>query len=313
MGTPENLLAMRDSRNPPRARFEEAERIVSTGAATPAELIKIAEAQDLPLGKVADAAGEAPNLPFFMGQVILRRAATLENRPAAKAELTALALSLGQKYKLSSLAAALQADVIASIKPAPGLKAYGRTFARALVLAGRSEAAAAWTSGDPVMKVVVAFASNDPQRLAAAQGDLKTFAIGLGQNPAPPDPDRAYKALALGLYDVMDKTMPPEAKAAAAQAESGSWDGVHPAPGQMRSLIQIAGTPERRGEAILTLTGLVHSYGLKDLAPDATIAFVRLLRQMNEDKAADALAAEALAEYVPPPAPAVTSPQASAQ
>jgi hypothetical protein len=313
MGTPENLLAMRDSRNPPRARFEEAERIISTGAASPGELIKIAEAQDLPLGKVAEAAGEAANLPFFMGQVVLRRAAAIETRPAAKAELVALALSLGSKYKLSSLAAALQADIITSIKPAPGLRAYARPFARALVLAGKSDAAAAWTSGDPLMKAVVAFASNDPQRIAAAQGDLKTFAIALGKNPADPDPDRAYKALALGLFDAMGMTMPPEAKAAAAQVQSGSWDGVHPGPGQMRTLVEIAGTPERRGEAILMLTGLVHSNGLKDMAPDATIAFVRLLRQMNEDKAADALAAEALAEYVPPPPPAVPAPQASAR
>lgn len=311
MGTPENLLAMRDSRNPPRARFEEAERIVSTGAASSAELIKIADAQDLPLGKVAEAAGDAANLPFFMGQVVLRRAATIENRPAAKAELAALALSLGDKYKLSSLAASLQADVITSIKPAPGLKAYARPFVRALVLAGKSDAAAAWTSGDPMMKVLVAFASNDPQRIAAVQGDLKAFAIGLGKNPADPDADRAYKALALGLFDVMNQTLPPEAKAAAVQAESGGWEGVHPGPGQMRTLVQIAGTPERRGEAILMLTSMVQSYGLKDLTPDATITFVRLLREMNEDKTANVLAIEALAQYVPPPpAPA---PQASAR
>ncbi|NIJ50104.1 hypothetical protein [Rhizomicrobium electricum] len=314
MGTPENLLAMRDTRNPPRARFEAAERIVSTGAVSPAELIKVADAQDLPLGKVASAAGEAPNLPFFMGQVLLRRAATIETRPGAKAELAMTALSLGEKYKLSRLASALQADVIASIKPGPGLHAYARPFARALVLAGKPEAAAAWTTGDPVMKVLVAFASNNPQRIAATQADLKAFAIGLAKNPPDPDQDRAYKALALGLLDIVNYPLPPEAKAAAVQAQSGTWDGVHPGPGQMRTMVEIAGTPERRGEAILMLTGLVHSYGLKDLAPDATITFVRLLREMNEDKAANALAVEALAEYVPPPPPPqAPAPQASAR
>jgi hypothetical protein len=76
----------------------------------------------------------------------------------------------------------------------------------------------------------------------------------------------------------------------------------------MRTLTELAGKPERRGEAILMLTGLIYSYGLKNLAPDATIAFVRLLRDINEDKAANALAVAALAQYVPPPPP-----QASAQ
>jgi hypothetical protein len=311
MGTPENLLAMRDSRNPPRARFEEAERIVATGAATPAELIKIAEAQELPADKVAAAAGEAANLPFFMGQVLLRRAAAIEPRPEAKADLVMLALSLGEKFKLSALAASLQADIITSIKPASGPHAYARSFARALLLAGKPEAAAAWTARDPLMKVVVAFASKDPQRMAAAQADLTAFAVGLAKNPPDPDPDRAHKALVLGLMDELGATLPPDVKASAAQVESGTWDGVHPGSGQMRTLVEIAGTPERRGEAILMLTSLIHTTGLKDLAPDATMTFVRLLRQMNEDKAAHALAVEALAEYVPPPA--ALAPQASVQ
>jgi len=70
MGTVENLLVARDSRNSPRARFEAAERIVATGALSAAELIKIADAQDLPLNRLANAAADAPNLPFFMGQVV---------------------------------------------------------------------------------------------------------------------------------------------------------------------------------------------------------------------------------------------------
>jgi hypothetical protein len=309
LGTPENLLAMRDSRNPPRMRFEAAERIVATGAAHPAELVKVADAQDLPLGKVASAAADAPSLPFFMGQVLLRRAATVESRPEARTELVMQALSLGEKAKLMPLAAALQADVITAIKPAQ--RTTSRPFAKALVLAGKPDSAAAWTGGDAVMKVVVAFASNNPQRIAASQAVLKDFATGLAKNPPDADPDRPYKALLLGLLDFTGYPLAPDVKAAAAQIESGSWGGVSPGPGQMRTLVEIAGTPERRGEAILMLTNLVQTYGLKDMAPEATITFVRLLSEMNEASAARALAIEALAEYQPPPA--VPSAQASAR
>jgi hypothetical protein len=310
MGTPENVLVMRDARNPPRARFEAAERIVATGAATPAELIKIAEAQDLPLARVANAAADAPGLPFFMGQVLLRRAAAIEPKPEAKAQLVSLALSLGEKFKLAPLAAALQADIIVTIKPSPALRDNARSFARALVLAGKSEAAANWTAGDPLMKVVVALASNNPQRVAAVQASLAAFAVGLAKNP--PDPDRAYKALALGLFDVTGTPLPSEAKAAAVTVESGTWDGRHIGPGQMRTIVEIAGSPERRGEAVLMIANAIHGIGLKDLAPDVTITFVRLLTEMNETAAARALAVEALAEYVPPPPP-LPGPQAEVQ
>ncbi len=313
MGTPENLLVMRDVRNPPRARFEAAERIVTTGAATPAELIKVAEAQDLPLGRIAAAAAEAPNLPFFMGQVLLRRAAMIEPRPEAKAQLVSLALSLGEKSHLTSLAAALQADIITTLKPSPALHIYARSFAEALVLAGKSEAAASWTAGDPLMKVLVALASNNPQRVAAAQSDLAAFAVSLAKNAPDSDPDRATKALALGLFDVTGTPLPPEAKAAAATVEPDRRDGRRIGSSQMRSIVEMANSPERRGEAVLMLTSAIHGIGLKDLAPDDTVAFVRLLMEMNEPVAARVLAAEALAEYVPPPPPAPPSPQASAQ
>jgi hypothetical protein len=312
MGTTENLLVMRDSRNSARARFEAAERIVATGAATPAELIRIAEAQDLPLARVATAAADAPSLPFFMGQVLLRRAAMVEPRPEAKAQLVSLALSLGEKSRLAPLAAALQMDIITKMKPSPALRDHARSFARALVLAGKPEAAANWTAGDPLMKVLAAFATNNPQRIAAVRADLAAFAISLAQNPPVSDPDRSAKALALGLLDVTGMTLPPEAKAAVATVESGTQDGRRIGPDQMRTIVAVAGSPDRRGEAVLMITGAIHGIGLKDLAPDVTIEFVRLLMEMNETTAARALAVEALAEYTPPP-PASPSPQASAQ
>jgi len=315
-GTPENLLVMRDTRHPPPVRLEAAERIVATGAATPGELVKLADAQDLPLARVAGAAAEAPNLPFLAGQVLLRRAAGIETRPDEKAKLIAQGLALGETYKLPILAAAFQADAIASLKPQPALGGYARSFARALMLAGRAETAAAWTGGDPVLKAVVALASGNPQRLAAIQADLSAFAVSLGKNPPDRDADRSTKALILGLADLTGAPMPADAKAAAVGVESAMWDGARPGPGLMRTIVEIAGAPERRGEAILMLAGTIRTVGLKDMAPDATFEFVRLLTDINETEPAKALAAEALAAYVPPALPvlpALPVPQAPAQ
>ena len=311
MGTAENLLVARDSRNSPRARFEAAERIVATGALSAPDLIKIADAQDLPLNRLANAAAEAPNLPFFMGQVVLRRAAAIETRPEENARLAALALTLGEKAKQSPLAAALEADVIASLKPTPVTREHARSFARALILAGRSDLAGRWTQGDVVMKVVAAFATQDPARLAAVQSDLSAFAASLIKTPPAPDADRSYKVLVLGLADVLGFTMPADAKAAAISLESNTWDGERPGPGQMRTIHELARSPERRGEAVLMITGAIQTFGLKDLAPDVTIAFVRLLTQINEPAAARSLALEAMAEYVPPPLPPAPPPAAA--
>lgn len=300
MGTPANLLVLRDSRNSPRARFEAAERIVSTGAVSATELRQIADMQDLPLSKVANATADAPNLPYFMGQVLLRRAAGVEQRPEAKAQLMAEALSLGEKAKLMPLTANLQADVIATLKPSPVTKQYARAFAQALLLAKRYEAASLWTAGDPVMKTVVALASQDGTRLAAAQTELSAFALSLTKNPPDPDADRSYKALVLGLADALGMALPPDAKAAASSAASQNWDGKRPDAGQMRAIEEAVQAPDRRGEAILRLTGQVQTLGLRDMAPDATIEFVRLLNAMNESKSARALALEAMAQYTSP-------------
>lgn len=303
MGTAENLLTMRDLRNPPRARFEAAERVASTGAATPAELIKIANAQDLPASRMATAASDAPGLPFFMGQVLLRRAAAVETRPEAKAKLAALALALGEKYKMVPLAAALQADIILQIKPSPDLAAYGRRFAQALILAKRPDLASRWAMGDQYVKLAAAVAAGDPASIASIQTGLASIAAGIFADPQPPDAGRDTSALVLGLADVLGVTMPAETRAIAASVQSQMWAGKRPGPGTMRTIHEIAGLPERRGEAVLLLADTIYGIGLKDLAPDATIAFVRLLIQMNQLATARALAIEALAQYVPPPVP----------
>jgi hypothetical protein len=311
MGTAANLLTMRDGRNPPRARFEAAERVVTTGAASASELKLIADAQDLPLSKVASASADAPSLPFFMGQVLLRRAATIEPRPDEKARLMAQALDLSDKQNMLPFGAALQADVITSIKPSPVTSQYARTFARALILAGRPDAAARWTNGDPVMHAIAGLASADPSRVAGAQADLSAFAAEF-TNPTPlPDPDRSYKALVLGIADVLALPMPPDARAQAASVESEMWDGKRPGPGTMRTIQELANQPDRKAEALLMMLDAMRGSSFRDMAPDVTISFIGTIARIADAQAGRALAFEAMAQYVPPPLP--PPPTASAQ
>jgi len=302
MGTPVNLLVMRDPRQTPQARLDAAERIVATGAATAEELKAIAAAQNLPLSQVANAAVDAPNMPFLAGQLLLRRTAAIETRPAEKAYLVLLALSLGEKAGLAPVSAALQGDIIATLRPSPA-DPNARRFVRALLLAGHPEAASRWAGNDPVMRAVTAFASQDPAKIAAVQGDLNAFAVSLTKNPPDPDADRSYKALLLGLGDVLGLPMPPGLKAQAASLSAQMWDGQRPGPGTMRTIEEISLQPDRRGETLLMMLDTIRSIGLDNLAPDATVEFTRLLMAMNQTETARALAMDALAQYVPPPPP----------
>jgi hypothetical protein len=308
MGTAVNLLVMRDPRQTPRARFEAAERVAATGAASAADLKQVANAQDLPLSRVANAGADAPALPFFMGQVLLHRAAAIETRPEEKERLLLEALDLGSKAGLAPLGAALQADVLATLKPAPG-NPQARAFARALLLAGRPDAAARWTGNDAVMRVIAAYAAQDPAKTVAVQRDVAAFAADLAKPEA--DADRSTKVLLLGLADELGWPLPENVKAQAAILSTQAWDGVHPGPGSLRTLQEIAANPQRRGEAILLLLDTVRSIGLADLAPEATIEMVRLLQTMNQAEAARALALEALAQFVPPPLPPPPAPAAA--
>lgn len=304
MGTAANVLAVRDARDTAQTRFAAAERIVRTGAVSAAELRKLADAQDIPLTRAANALTEAQSAPFFAGQALLRRAAQIEPRPDAKMQLVAEALSLGDRAGLLPLAAGLQGDIVASIKSTAANRAVADLFARALLLAGRPDAAARWTNSSDVLQPVVDMAAPDPSRDAQAQAAYSAFAAALVKNPPDADPEKPAKALVLGVADVLGRPLPPDAKAQAQGIGAGRWDGKRPDPDTMRRIEAASLHPDRRGEALLLILETVHSVGLRDMAPDATIELVRLLAGMGLPDAARDLGLEALALYVAPPLPA---------
>ncbi|HEY0282996.1 MAG TPA: hypothetical protein VGC27_10285 [Rhizomicrobium sp.] len=301
MGTPANLLAMRDARNSPPVRFAAAERIVRTGATSVTELRMLADAQDIPLSRLANAIADAQAAPFFAGQVLLRRAAVIEPRPDAKAQLVFEALTLGARAGLLPLAAGLQGDIAATVKPDPANRAMADLFARALLLARLPDAAARWLSDKDVLFTAVDLAAPNPVRNAKAQAAFSTMAAALIKDPPGQDPDKPAKALLLGIADVLGHPLPPDAKAHAPGIEAMDWGGKRLDPAIMQRIESAALHPDRKGEALLLILDTIRSVGLRDLAPKDTIELIRLLGAMGLADAAHDIGIEALALYVPPP------------
>jgi hypothetical protein len=278
------------------------------GAASIAELKALADAQDIALTRLADASADAQVAPFFAGQVLLRRAAQIEPRPDAKAQLAYLALSLGDKARLLPLAAGLQSDIVASIKPTPANHGMAGLFARALLLAGLPDAAARWLNDKDVLQTVVDLAAPNPARDAKAQAAYGAMAEVLVGNPPSADPDKPAKALLLGIADVLGRPLPSDAKAQASGIEAMNWGGTRPDPAVMQRIESAALHPGRRGEALLLILDTIHAIGLGDLAPDDTIELVRLVGAMGLADSARDLGIEALALYVSPPPPPPPAP-----
>ncbi|HXC55805.1 MAG TPA: hypothetical protein VNU97_10955 [Rhizomicrobium sp.] len=305
LGTAANLLAARETRNPPADRLAAAARIAATGALTSAELLAILNAQATPADQLAQPEATAAKLTFLPAQSLLRRAATLESRPQQRLDLLLAALSADGHRDRLPLAAALQGDLALGIKPDPTMARGRFALARALLLNGNADAASAWYGGAPdgtelrVFQVLVDLASPNAARDAAAQAALAWFAANAApqQNPAP------LAALALGLSDVLGKPMPPPARALAATLEGMRWNAAarRPSDADLKKLEEAASQPGRKGEVVLRVLDIVGANGPSDLPADVTIECVRILYQAGLAAEAKALAVEALALQAPPP------------
>jgi len=298
LGTAANTLAARDSRNAPADRLAAATRISQTGALAPAEMVAIMNAQSIPADQLTRAPELAAGLAFLPAQSLLRRAATLESRPPAKAALLAVALSAdGHRDRLIQTAL-LNADIAVSLPPSPAIVVERDLIARALILSGRSDAAAAWLgatdkTASQALQVLLDIASPASANAAATQAAL----TGLATGAAPPQSPSPLSALALGLSDVLGRPMPPNAKSLAASLEGTRWEGLsrRPSDDAVRNLEDAASQPGRRGEVALRVLDIVGANGPSDLPADVTIECVRVLQQVGLGDDARRLAIEALA------------------
>jgi hypothetical protein len=301
LGTVADLFAARDARNPSADRLSAAARISATGALSNAELLAILNAQAIAPDQIAQPQATAARLTFLPAQAVLRRAASLENRPPEKVDILVAALAPGGRTDRLPLTAALQGDIAASLRPDPAAAKGRFLISRALVLEGKADAAAAWYGAGAdeadahAFHILIDLAAPTPARDAVAQAAYAWFAKSAApqQNPAP------VAALALGLSDVLGRPMPPQAKALAGTLEGMPWAGHRPAPDDVRKLAEAASQPGRKGEAVLRILDIVGADGPADLPPDVVIECVRSLQHLGLSDEARTLAIEALAMVRP--------------
>jgi len=297
LGPSADVLVLRDTRNSPEARLTAAERAVRAGAARFSELRAVADAQTIAPDRLAGAQAAAAKLPFLAGQALLRRAAQVETRPAVKAALVHQALTLGDKAGLFEVAANLQADVVASIDVKSVPREQAPLVGWALLIAGRANVAGPWLGDNDIARAVLGLASGKDD---GAQVALNGIAMRLTADPAPADAGKPIEVLLLGLYDALGRTMPPDAKTAAMTVRSQRLPGRRPDDAAMQKMLAAAGTPDRKGEAILRILDIVGPKGPGDLAPDVTAEIVHALKDMGLQDSARAFALHALLLYRPP-------------
>ena len=311
LGMPALVVAMDEARNSPEDRASAAELVLRAGALPMPHLIAVANAQTFTAEQLATPKPTAASLPFFLGQALLRQAAARADANNAKASLVTVALSHGVKADLFEVAAGLQGDIAASTEPQASMPTEVDVMSRALMLDGRSDAAARWSAGlasDPAraaaLQIQLNLVASNAAHVGEAQRALTVLARQAASNSAPQQ-EQAFAALALGLYDALGEPLSPDAKAAAATLAATNWPGRRPPSETMAHLATATGQANRKGEAVLLILGAIGADGPGDLAPDVTVGFVRTLMQEGVPDAARLLAIDALLLYMPAPAPVV--------
>ncbi|HEX4859623.1 MAG TPA: hypothetical protein VFV07_00210, partial [Rhizomicrobium sp.] len=291
LGAGASLAVMRDPHTPPDQRLAAAERVVKTGTATTAELKAVLDAQTIAPGAQANVG----KMPFLLAQATLRRAALLETRPAVKAELVHQALIIGDKAQLFEIAAHLQTDAVEKVDPNTVSPDKRPLIGWALLMAGKHEAAQHWLGEGDTARAVEAFVAGKD----AAPSDLSSIAVRAMGSDKAQDPSRPFAALVLGVYDVLGRAMPGDAKGTASAVEGRHWPGRRPDDAAMHTILDAASAPERKGEALLRMLEFIGPSGPRDLAPDVTVEFLRALEDMGLKDTARAFAVHALLLYRP--------------
>ena len=197
LGLADSLMAARSAATPPPLRIAAAEKLLRAGA-LPTDLF--GDILDLTTFAPADLSG-APALaraePLMQGLARLGAALRMTGNPEQRADLIHTALEISETAGVLRQVALLFGDAAATVVPARGWANWSELYMRALLLAGRPEAAARWFNILSMNPAAVADVSNQLQIIlsfaAPTQADnLTTLALlrglALSANPPPPMP-----------------------------------------------------------------------------------------------------------------------------
>jgi hypothetical protein len=303
LGTSADLLALRDRRNAPTDRLESADGILSTGAASAAELRDIADAQAYTSAQLNRASENASPLSFLGRQALLRQAAGIEGRAIAKAALIESADPTLNVRGPFFVFAALQARNAKAV-PADAIpdRKSDWILARCLILGGDPDAALPLLQDpdNPLLAeagLALDIARPSPEHDALAQTALSWLAT----HASLPDGWPAATYLALGLANVLGLPLAPEALNATDTLAVQNFDGEELDRDVLADIDAAAAAPDRRGEAVLRIINAIGTTGPARLAPDAAVHVIGELRQLGFSQEARALAVEDLLLGPPPP------------
>lgn len=313
LGLPASVAAMRDASDTPDQRLEAGEDVARSGAASPAELAAIADAQSFAPDQVTAAAVVAPTLPFLAGQALMRQAIAQAFDEGARKRLLFDAFLSAANAGLLPIAAGLQGDAASEVQPDPVDRAQAAMMTSALMLSGHAEAAARWyhaldpnaDADKPLISRLEAeldLVAPDRENDLAAQSALSWLAgQAMAKAPTGGETTRPLALLVLGVFDALGMPVPPTANQALAVLNGHEWPGRRPGPEMFTRLAAASKDTQRRGDTVLSILDFIGPGGPGDIAPEATVAFVKALARMGYPDAAHDLAVDALLLYRPPP------------
>ena len=212
LGLADSLMVAASTATPPPLRIAAAEKLLRVGA-LPTDLFgEILDLTTFTPSDLSVASALARSEPLMQALARLGAALRMTGDPEQRAALIHTALEIGEAGGLLRQVALLFGDDAAAIVPARGWANWSELYMRALLLVGRTDAAARWFNILSMNPAAVTDVANQLQLILAftapAQADsLTTLALlrslALTANPPPPAPPEPPPA-------VIDPLAPPD-------------------------------------------------------------------------------------------------------
>lgn len=218
LGLTDSLMVAASTATPPPLRIAAGEKLLRAGV-LPTDLFgDILDLATFTPGDLSVAPALARGEPLMQALARLGAALRMTGNPEQRAELIHTALEIGETAGLLRQVALLFGDDAAAIVPARGWANWSELYMRALLLVGRTDAAARWFNILSMNPAAVEDVANQLQLVLAfaapTQADsLTTLALlrnlALAANPPPPAPPEPSPPAAIDPLAPPDQVPPP--------------------------------------------------------------------------------------------------------
>jgi hypothetical protein len=218
LGLADSLTVAASTVTPPPLRIAAAEKLLRAGV-LPTDLFgDILDLTTFSAGDLSVAPALARTEPLMQALARLGAALRMTGNPEQRAQLVHTALEIGETAGLLRQVALLFGDDASAIVPARGWANWSELYMRALLLVGRTDAAARWFNILSMNPAAVTDIANQLQLVLAftapTQADsLTTLALlrslALTANPPPPAPPEPPPPAVIDPLALPDQALPP--------------------------------------------------------------------------------------------------------